>query len=132
MKKYFVMSLLFVSVVLVACKKEKPIVQNETPKTSLDGEWDVLEWGNTIVSTQGDTTYEVNHWDNVTPPQVVNTVANSYETIGEIVSVDGVDYRLDEWESCGSDCSTYSRYIWLERLNPINGSNHYFVLGKKD
>jgi hypothetical protein len=133
MKKYFVVSFLVVSAVLVACKKEKPTVQNETPKTSLDGEWDVLEWGNTIVSTQGDTTYEVNHWDSVAPPQVVNTVASSYETINEIVSVDGVSYRLDEWEFDPNDLdSLYDNWIWLERVNPVNGSNHYFVLGKKD
>lgn len=133
MRKYFVVLLLIGSLLQVSCKKEKPIVMTETPKSSMNGEWDVLEWGNTIVSSQGDTTYEVNYWDNVAPLQIVNAVANSYATINEIVAVDGVNYRLDEWELDPNDVDdVYDYWIWLERVNPVNGSNHYFVLGKRE
>ncbi len=131
MNKKILLPFLFASAFLVACKKEKTSVENETPKISLNGNWDVLEKGTMSISAQGDTTVTNYDWDDVNPLGVVNVIGTTYETIDEVIAVDGVDYLLDEWDFCGSDCSTYSRYIWLEIADTTDSCNYYYVLGKR-
>ncbi|MBU3659369.1 MAG: hypothetical protein FGM14_05850 [Flavobacteriales bacterium] len=128
MKKMFALPLFLGLTIFCSCEKEK-----SNPKTTLNGEWDVLEWGVTNISLQGDTTYINNEWDGLSEIQTVNTIANSYETINGIVSVNGIDYKLDEWELDPNDIDNiYDYWLWLEIVDTIDNCNHYYVLGKRD
>ncbi len=130
MKKLFGLLAIIGLLFFTSCKKEDV---NPTPKsvTELNGNWDVLEKGTISISSQGDTTVANYEWDGLNALEVANVTSADYESVGAIVTVNNVNYSLDEWEMSSANDTTYSRYIWVQNPNASDGDNYYYVLGKR-
>ena len=139
MKKIVTATLLLASLALGACKKEKKTPENETPKTTLNGVWVVVDADTLIGNSGTDDDYSNWFYDGDGYSGNVVTVSlneNSY-LLNDSVSVNGEKFDIIDLNETGyglagdGEPQVYRYWIACKVKNPYVGGAYSFVLAKR-
>lgn len=139
MKKIVTATLLLVSLILGACKKEKKDPESEIPKTTLNGTWVIVD-ADTLVGNSG-TDADYTDWNYVGDGYSGNLVTvslneNSY-LLNDSVSVNGEEFDIIDLNETGyglagdGEQQVYRYWIACKVKHPYIGGAYSFVLAKR-